>query len=96
MKTLRGIDSGNIYTLRLTEGGPVKRYKSIPDAIADILTFPDLSPSKESKMVFEGNIVAAENEVAGKIRDECPECGHFSMIRKGGCKFCLNCNYEIC
>lgn len=93
IKTLKGIDSGTIYTLQPVEGGPVKRYKSIPDAISDILTFP-ISSEKQD---FEVKAEDFEKQITtNTIRDECPECGHFSMTRKGGCKICLNCKYEIC
>jgi len=93
IKTLRGIDSGNVYILESIGSMPTKRYKSIPDAIADILTHPDLTDSK----VHEISIEELEERTSDEpIRDECPECGLFTMVRRAGCKKCLSCNYELC
>ena len=95
-KTLSGIDSGAIYILKGDEDRKTQRYKSIPDAIAWIL----LNPPTQSKVIFAVDMSETETKITatkeGPIRDSCPECGHFALIRRSGCNHCLDCGYELC
>jgi ribonucleoside-diphosphate reductase alpha chain len=86
------------------------RVRSLPDAVAKVLTMHLLQAKVEKATMIEAPVAASPNvsEVAyahqasnietssTKNKDLCPECKQYSLLREEGCKKCYECGYSAC
>ncbi|MBI2587806.1 vitamin B12-dependent ribonucleotide reductase [Candidatus Azambacteria bacterium] len=68
-----------------------ERVRSVPDAIAKVLTAHfGLTPIKGASDTGQSNVVPAQPG------DLCPDCGHGTLVYEEGCNKCYNCGHSEC
>jgi ribonucleoside-diphosphate reductase alpha chain len=85
-------------------GFGVRRVRSLPDAIAQVLAEHVATKSAQSAAagsVVEGRSVGDPRSPEGAgdvtaIGDLCPDCGHASLVYEEGCQKCYSCGYSEC
>lgn len=86
------------------------RVRSLPDAVAKVLSMHLLEHSAISHQVIEENNGNASQETKSlfahetkdvsssgyKNKDLCPECKQYALVKEEGCKKCYECGFSAC
>jgi ribonucleoside-diphosphate reductase alpha chain len=95
---LSGIGGGR------TLGFGVRRVRSLPDAIAQVLSEHVATKGAQAPAGSSAGQITATAEPRSPdpmgdvtaIGDLCPDCGHASLVYEEGCQKCYSCGYSEC